>query len=143
MPVCWRSSAWVVSALRSLSNSTQLSLHHPRTYHRLKTHFTTPGTRPGAASIFGSYFGVQVSRSRSMSSSAMSQRMVWVDLEVSHRVYHSTTNPFNSLVAVHFISFHFISRVCSLPQLMLHRANHRGRTCCLVLKQLHHFAVGK
>lgn len=46
--------------------------------------FTALGTGPDIASRFGSIFDVHVSRKNSMSS-AMSQRMVWVDLEASHR----------------------------------------------------------
>lgn len=46
--------------------------------------FTALGTGPDIASKFGSIFDVHVSRKNSMSS-AMSQRMVWVDLEASHR----------------------------------------------------------
>ncbi|XP_076606373.1 small fragment nuclease isoform X1 [Chaetodon auriga] len=45
--------------------------------------FTAPATPPDITSRFRSSFDIQISRKISMSSTAMCQRMVWVDLEMT------------------------------------------------------------
>lgn len=100
MPVCPRTSAFSLVTLEFLfSMWRRLVLRSSTaTYHILSIRvlqknvpficvinpFTALGTGPDIASRFGSIFDVHVSRKNSMSS-AMSQRMVWVDLEASHR----------------------------------------------------------
>lgn len=82
MPVCLLNSAWVLAALRSVC-SRQLFLYHSVPFNRVKIATTTPGTRLDFTSRFCSDFDVQVTGKSSMSSPAMSQRMVWVDLEMT------------------------------------------------------------
>eukprot|EP00064_Thunnus_orientalis_P017089 superscaffoldBa00003537_g17166 len=82
MPVCLLNSAWVLAALRSVC-SRQLFLYHSVPFNRVKIATTTPGTRLDFTSRFCSDFDVQVAGKSSMSSPAMSQRMVWVDLEMT------------------------------------------------------------
>ncbi|KAM7398706.1 hypothetical protein PAMA_006556 [Pampus argenteus] len=82
MPVCLQSSAWVLAALRSVCIRRLVVFHSVCVpFSRVNKSTTTPGTRAEVTSRFSSVFDIQVSRRSSMSSSAMSQRMVWVDLE--------------------------------------------------------------
>ncbi|GAA6232539.1 oligoribonuclease, mitochondrial [Lates japonicus] len=96
MPVCLRTSAWALAFSDFLCRKRQLVLRSTKAaYHsncvfqknvqpsRIINLFTAPRTGPGLTPTFGSSFDVQVSRGISMSSSAMSQRMVWVDLEMT------------------------------------------------------------
>ncbi|XP_071316714.1 small fragment nuclease [Trachinotus anak] len=98
MPVCLRTSAWVVTRVgflcrrRSLvPRSTEAAYHSNHFGVKQKNQpfssvinpFTALGTGPGIASRFGSDFEIQVSRRINMSSTSMSQRMVWVDLEMT------------------------------------------------------------
>ncbi|CAK6977181.1 small fragment nuclease [Scomber scombrus] len=64
-----------VSSVGSVSSVSSVSRAN-------SVHSSTPVTRLAASSTLTSYFDVRASRS-SMSSSAMSQRMVWVDLEMT------------------------------------------------------------
>ncbi|XP_070700274.1 small fragment nuclease [Pempheris klunzingeri] len=97
MPVCLRTPAWARVTVEFLCGSRQPVLRSSKAAHhsrcsgvwRKNTPFsriipgTAPGTGPGTTSRFGSIFDVQVSRKSSMSSTGMSQRMVWVDLEMT------------------------------------------------------------
>ncbi|KAM7398705.1 hypothetical protein PAMA_006556 [Pampus argenteus] len=84
MPVCLQSSAWVLAALRSVCIRRLVVFHSVCVpFSRVNKSTTTPGTRAEVTSRFSSVFDIQVSRRSSMSSSAMSQRMVWVDLEMT------------------------------------------------------------
>ncbi|XP_053187290.1 small fragment nuclease [Scomber japonicus] len=88
MPVSSRGSACVLAALRSVSRVSSVgSVGSVGSVSSVSSvcsvHSSTPGTRPAASSTLASYFDVRTSRSVSMSSSAMSQRMVWVDLEMT------------------------------------------------------------
>ncbi|XP_049449144.1 small fragment nuclease [Epinephelus fuscoguttatus] len=89
MPVCSRSSAWALVTLEFLFRRQQpvlrfskaaSSLHCSRVFHK-----STPCSRVinPLTSRFAAFFGFQVTRRISMSSGAMSQRMVWVDLEMT------------------------------------------------------------
>lgn len=98
MPVCLRISAFFFVTLEILSRWRRLALRSgTAAYHILRVRdllknlpiicsinrFTALGSGPDFACRFGSNFDLQVSRKIGMSS-AMSQRMVWVDLEASH-----------------------------------------------------------
>ncbi|XP_042355343.1 small fragment nuclease [Plectropomus leopardus] len=90
MPVCRKASAWTLVTLQGLCRRTQPVLRSGSQAASV-SHFsrvsqkTAPFSRliNPLTSTFGSIFDVQVSRRLSMSSSAMSQRMVWVDLEMT------------------------------------------------------------
>ncbi|XP_068577452.1 small fragment nuclease [Cebidichthys violaceus] len=89
MPVCARTSTWGLFILEGLCRSKQRFLRPSKAAF----HFYCSGVLPKRVpfgrvinpftSRFGSRVDDQVSRQISMSSTAMSQRMVWVDLEMT------------------------------------------------------------
>ncbi|XP_034539504.1 small fragment nuclease, partial [Notolabrus celidotus] len=96
MPVCSRTSAWILSEF--ICKKRLFVPRCTRTVHRslhgrvlqkntqpdpVISRFTAPRSGPGTISQLGYRFDVQVPRRSSMSSTAMSQRMVWVDLEMT------------------------------------------------------------
>ncbi|KAM8742209.1 small fragment nuclease [Acanthopagrus schlegelii] len=100
MPVCLRTSAaalvngplkFLCRSRRPFQRSSQAAYHchhirvlpKPAQFSREIIPFTAAGTCPDISFRFGSIFNGQVSRKVSMSSPAMSQRMVWVDLEMT------------------------------------------------------------
>ncbi|XP_070839868.1 small fragment nuclease [Chaetodon trifascialis] len=97
MPVCSRTSAWALDTFRFLcerrlvlwSSEVAHCPHSIRVFQKNLSHnsainpFTAPATPPDITSKFRSSFDVQISRKISMSSTAMCQRMVWVDLEMT------------------------------------------------------------
>nr|XP_020477389.1 oligoribonuclease, mitochondrial [Monopterus albus] len=79
-----RSSQRVLQLTKTRGHSDSIRLFHKNAVlRRVLKPAIAPGARPGVTFTFGSGFDVQVSRKISMSSSAMSQRMVWVDLEMT------------------------------------------------------------
>nr|XP_046267382.1 small fragment nuclease isoform X2 [Scatophagus argus] len=98
MPISMRTSAWCVFTLEFTCKWRRIIFRSSnKAYHRQYgsvfqknaqftgelNHFTILGTGPNITPRFGSIFDVQVSRKSNMSSTAMSQRMVWVDLEMT------------------------------------------------------------
>ncbi|KAM6983856.1 small fragment nuclease [Tautogolabrus adspersus] len=95
MPVCSRTTAWVLSQLcwrRQFVLRCSKVAHHTLCGTVLQksanlspeiNRLTAQGTDPCVISRFGSRFEVQGFRRISMSPTAMSQRMVWVDLEMT------------------------------------------------------------
>ncbi|XP_030010822.1 small fragment nuclease [Sphaeramia orbicularis] len=94
MPAYSRTSAWALATLEFLCRRRQPVLRfskepqHSRSVSTLPRNtpeqpLTPSVVRPVVGSWFGSVWSFQGSRNISMSSAAMSQRMVWVDLEMT------------------------------------------------------------
>lgn len=98
MPVCPPSPSWALVTFKCLFRRRPAVGFRKASYHthrllQIKSEFssvfnryTTPEKGPPTSSTFGSIFDARMSRKIDMSSAVMSQRMVWVDLEASHRV---------------------------------------------------------
>lgn len=126
--MCARTSAWArvtfgfLCRWRRLVLRSSKAAHYPHRNSVLQKNlpfsgaissFTAPGTGPEITSRFRSSLDVQVSRKISMSSTAMCQRMVWVDLEVSHR----------AKVGCCFLNDNVTVYTCGTPRMCLMFAN--------------------